>query len=461
MSRPTTSASGILLATMVAVYGVCLVAEPARPDPGAGVGGDGAQQVDRAPTFDRQLGRPPVLTLTVPERMARLERWKLAVDRHLLGEVAPDDNELNRWERIDVQGAVEDLGLAAAWLERRTAPRKGSTRRLPVAEQFASVLGLKDEDDTNRLLRRGVVVHTDIALRAGDRSLPVDVRTLGRDERLVVIVRDGSQVGIAVSQVHWDASRGLLASIKPDPTEDAAVLEWYLATAAFMQFHYFLGYLEPHLDAALRLFPNEGRVLFAAGALHETFASPRVQSTLATVVLPARAGRALHLQSAKAHLKRAEQFFVRALSADATLAEARLRLGRIVAQQGRHREALTLLEAAADALDDPELLYLDAMFLGEVYQALGSRDAAREAYERAARLFPAAQSPPLALASLAWRTNDRAAAMASLRSLLSLPRDQALREDPWWDYSASHVREVEGQLAEVGRTLLGSTTGVP
>jgi hypothetical protein len=64
-----------------------------------------------------------------------------------------------------------------------------------------------------------------------------------------------------------------------------------------------------------------------------------------------------------------------------------------------------------------QLRYYAWLFLGA---ATANSDEALSAYEEAARLYPTAQSPRLAL-------GDRSA-------LLSLPLDENEREDPWWSY---------------------------
>lgn len=411
----------------------------------------------RTPRAAGQSARPAETVIDGPQarvagprfgiaaRAERLERWVADVEAYLTGTTGTEP-ALAGWGADALLGVVDDVGVAVRSL-------KGSPK---ADRQFARALGLADLAAANRLVKRGVLAHTDVAIGARDRVVPAP---RGDTRRALVIFQDGRVLGIAASTIHWDTSRGLLAHITPDPARDPDVRQWYLAVAAYLHHMYSLGELQPHLTAALDLFPDDGRMLFLMGALHETLASPRVQATLATLVLPR--GRSHTLESERAHLRHAERYITRALAADPSLHEARLRLGRVAARQGRHEDAVALLDAAAARLDDATLQYLCALFAGHAHDALGRRDAARDAFERAAALYPGAQSPYLALASLGWRTNDRSTAVAALDRWRGLPDDEAARHDPWWDYHASHAREAVNLLRQVQRDLLAPAEGAP
>ena len=74
---------------------------------------------------------------------------------------------------------------------------------------------------------------------------------------------------------------------------------------------------------------------------------------------------------------------------------------------------------------------------------LGLGDEARQAYTRAADLYPLAQSPRLALSALAMSRGDRAGALSTIQPVLS--RDEAqTADDPWWSYYTSQARAAEG-----------------
>ena len=79
--------------------------------------------------------------------------------------------------------------------------------------------------------------------------------------------------------------------------------------------------------------------------------------------------------------------------------------------------------------------------------ALGNREAARAAYDRAAQLFPQAQSPLLALSEIARRSGDRNGAMRAIDRLFTLSgADRDEHDDPWWWYYTEQARDAEDLL---------------
>ena len=72
--------------------------------------------------------------------------------------------------------------------------------------------------------------------------------------------------------------------------------------------------------------------------------------------------------------------------------------------------------------------------VGTILQARQKGADAVPHFERAAALYPRAQSPLLALSQLSRRAGDRPAAQRELRILAELPEDERQREDPWWNY---------------------------
>jgi Tfp pilus assembly protein PilF len=151
--------------------------------------------------------------------------------------------------------------------------------------------------------------------------------------------------------------------------------------------------------------------------------------------------------SVQDELVRAEQYFSRAVRLAPDFAEARLHFGRVLGQLGKNEQAIDELSRAADGLSDSALRYYAGLFLGEVQARTGDLPAARQNLQRAHELYPAAQSPLLALADLARRDNDSVSAAAFLKELLALPHAEQARDDPWWWYSHSQVRDAETRLA--------------
>jgi tetratricopeptide (TPR) repeat protein len=97
-------------------------------------------------------------------------------------------------------------------------------------------------------------------------------------------------------------------------------------------------------------------------------------------------------------------------------------------------------------MDNRLLQYYGQMFLGAEAAALDLTDEARRAFERAAELYPDAQSPRLAISALATRMGDRAEAVAVIQPVLS-GDDPRLSDDPWWSYYTSQARDLVGIVA--------------
>ena len=122
---------------------------------------------------------------------------------------------------------------------------------------------------------------------------------------------------------------------------------------------------------------------------------------------------------------------------------------------GRHAEAAVELRRAVAELREPQLLYYAELFLGAEEEALGNRDAARAAYERAAELSPRAQSPLLALSQLARRYGDRPAALRAMERLFTLPDDDRNEhDDPWWWYHVAQARDADDLLDAMRQPFL-------
>ena len=116
------------------------------------------------------------------------------------------------------------------------------------------------------------------------------------------------------------------------------------------------------------------------------------------------------------------------------------------------RQALVRLET------DPELLYDGELFLGAAEEQLRHDEASRAAFERAAALYPTAQSPLLSLSELAHRRGDRATALRHIARVFALPATEPERFDPWWRYHFAQVRNVDRLLEEVRRPFRVSMT---
>jgi len=164
-------------------------------------------------------------------------------------------------------------------------------------------------------------------------------------------------------------------------------------------------------------------------------------------------GVAFDIASAPLELRQAERFFRRALETRPDHVEARLRLGRVLGLLGQHADAARELRQVVGSVDDDVLRYYGELFLGAEEEALSRFDAALAAYQRAVALYPAAQSPWLALSSLGRRRGDRAEAQRALQHLFDLP-SRARDDDPWWTYYVAQARDVDALLDTLRRPFL-------
>jgi hypothetical protein len=428
------------------------------------------------------------------DRLGRLERWLKAAARHAPGaddgalkEVAawPNRNLRELWIDANVliqimrggngdRFSVRSDGQAKATQIRYTTMQ---LRRLhvlscaargalvetdcraahaadeldPELRQLAALTGAAvSRGDDNYILRRGALLHGDIAMLAplAMAAPPESPSSIG-PQRLRMAISDGRQVDLHQSAMHWEIARMLLAFVKPHgsdrpaPGRDEMVRQWYHATAAWMQLHE--DHDKLHLDEARELFPVDPDILFLSGCQHETYAGPQIQTAARSAVLPT--GVTLDVGSDRSELREAAGMFRRALEAKPDHAEARMRHGRVLALLGRHADAAVELRRAAGELEEMQLLYYAELFLGAEEATLGNRDAAGAAYARAAELSPRAQSPWLALSELARRYGDRPAALRAMERLFVRPdNDRSEHDDPWWWYYVAQARDADDLL---------------
>ena len=301
----------------------------------------------------------------------------------------------------------------------------------------------KTVEERNEVLRRGALLHTDLALLLPEQAAAYF--PLRREADSVVYSADGEYVATAADSAHWWLASTLLGWILPHPSADPFVPLWYRAIAAGFEGAYLFGSASHHMTRALAVLPRDPVLLFYAGALHEACASARIQSIPGTRRALARQ---IRFPTPQEEWRLAEGLLRDAVDEQGPI-EARVRLARVLGKLGRHAEAASMLRAVVPHLRDRRLQYFAALFLGSEEGALGHVEQARDALERAAMLFPTAQSPLLAESEVFRRAGDRAAALDALQRLQALPADPADREDPWRDYFRSFALDADDQLAAV------------
>jgi len=307
--------------------------------------------------------------------------------------------------------------------------------------------------DENFILRRGALLHADVAMFIPSVVEPVGSTTAPGPQRVRMQTADG--LGLDVGQVatHWELARMLLDHVKPPgadrpaPGRDPMVRLWYRATAMWMQSRE--DHDTNHLDRARAIFPDDPDILFLSACQHETYASPQIQSAVRSAVMPT--GVHIAVGTDRAELRQAETLFRRALAANPSMPEAQLRLGRALSLLDRHADAAAVLREAIAATDEALLRYYGQLFLGAAEEALGQLDSAAAAYSAAEALYPAAQSPRIALSALARRRGDRSVALREMQQLFDVPFEPEDNADPWWTYHLAQTRTVDDVLEQLRR----------
>ncbi|HEX6324659.1 MAG TPA: tetratricopeptide repeat protein [Vicinamibacterales bacterium] len=296
----------------------------------------------------------------------------------------------------------------------------------------------------SRFLKRAAMLHTDIVIGRPDAHLTAR-------EGQGHLTHDGQTLGDEGRPWHWMLGRAFLHPL-PRARQDADVRLWYQAAANYLWSTRNFTEALPHLHRAVEIFPDDAEVQFMAGVVHEAQGAPHLQAAVESHrdALPPRQ-RASYVPSVKpagAENATARAAFLKAVSIDPAHVEARIRLGRALWLDRKYERAAAELKTAASQVagGDARLRYFAQLFLGRAEESLNRVDEARAAYERAAALFPAAQSPRLALSRLEMQQGNRDAAGAHL-AILAQPREGDA--DPWWTYHFERVPDRRDWMARL------------
>ena len=403
-------------------------------------------------------------------RLAELQQWMALAAQHTPGRVDEAVSMARSWGRDSLQNVCDDLAAIRLLLCDRCArpPQadKFKTENVQadgqqswrtvyaighIADLTAYVKRAETSLDINDLLKRGAMLHTDVAFRAPPIMTSAPSAIYRPLQKTMIAIGDGGQMGVEEGIDHLEMARRLLDLVTADPRidlrsapeHDSMVRTWYRATMAALLNR---GQLDlSHTIAALQLMPAESTVLFLAAAQHEALASPRYQRSVATRSL----GSNSVIRSERDELSRAEDLFRRALKADPEYVEARLRLGQVLGRLGRHAEALNELRPASESTDSL-MSYYGHMLIGREQNALTRVTEARVAYEKAVKLFPRAQAPLLALSEIEMRSGNRAEARRWLDEALKTQEGTPEFRDPWVSYTETAGRVGSALLAAIG-----------
>ena len=309
---------------------------------------------------------------TVSPRIERVERWLKAVLKHEPGSGDEALAAVAAWPASSVQALWVDVRNLAAMMRNPSIvrfdirqPRQRASQQIryspndmrrlrllacvaagimrprdcagiKTAEIDADLVRLAElagesaeHGDVNYVLRRGALLHTDIAMAAPAAIEPIEPPGLPGPQRLRISLDDGLGKDLGQSAVHWEVARMLLDQVQPagsdraDPGRDGMVLQWYRATAAWMQSRE--SYETLKLDRAREIFPDDPDIAFLNGTLHETYAAPRTQNAVHSVSLPT--GTIFDIESDHGELRRAEAALRRAVALKPDSGDAHLHPG--------------------------------------------------------------------------------------------------------------------------------------
>ena len=214
------------------------------------------------------------------------------------------------------------------------------------------------------------------------------------------------------------AHRGGTGLDEPDWT---FLKQWHLFATAYNQGHGYVAAAKECIESAPASVREDPEMKLAEGALSEVPCS-RSKDGLVKCADAERSYRA-------------------ALTAAPEMSEARLRLGKVLIEQGRTSDALTLLEPL-NLVEETRTRHLARMFSALAHDRAGTLSQAQHFYELAEH-DGATASSTIGLASLAYRAGDRAKA----RALLS--RNKADASDPWLSYSKGIAWNAAAYLARL------------
>lgn len=147
-------------------------------------------------------------------------------------------------------------------------------------------------------------------------------------------------------------------------------------------------------------------------------------------------------------------WYRRALDASKAHLEARLHLGRVELERGRHRPALDVLRPLRELQPGTWISGLAWLFTGTSHMALGSLDDAQQAFARASEVPEVWQSGRVALMQLALRRGDLtgAADTSAEFAASSAPTDD--RPDAWLAYVVERRADDNAVLEPMREAIL-------
>ncbi len=412
-----------------------------------------------------------------PADFKNVREWMAAAQAHRPGQVDEALLTVSKWPARSLAVTLTDsVGLIrlAAFLSTQPAGAKGSYRRHtfhvsipappapplePGVEDLYFALGVTSGDITrgrfNRILERGALLQTDLAMyvTVGGRA---NTDPSGPGAHKIFHLNDGEVTTTEDAGPYWRDAQFVVEAIdaRPtqaaDPSREPLVSLWYHAVTAWAASISYWSAVDPLLRRGVEVFPNDPRLLFDMGVLHEVYAEGGTQHAAQSLV---RQGTVSAVRNLTFERRASRESLEAALAHDADLTEARLHLGNMLGRLDDHAGAIRELTRAAAGLHDPELEYDGTLLLAREQAAAGDREAARASYQRAAASYPSAPSPKFGLSRLQRLDDDGPGAVETL-AFVAPPAPIDAVDDPWWNYIASHSRDAAAILLVMRKAFM-------
>jgi tetratricopeptide (TPR) repeat protein len=209
---------------------------------------------------------------------------------------------------------------------------------------------------------------------------------------------------------------------------------WHFAALTVLQGALRPEAASPLVAQALARFPDELQFVLARAIVND-------QRTAVGV-----ARSAAEMKETAARYEDVRQQYLAAAAWPQAAVEARIRLGWLLHRLGRHDEARQqLIAAAAGAIQDPSLRYLQQLLIGHVLAALDRPDDAQAAFRGALAVMPA-QSARVALMNTLLLQGDRSAAEALAEQIQGADPTTL---DPWTMYWQGQYRLYPAAMARL------------
>jgi tetratricopeptide (TPR) repeat protein len=246
----------------------------------------------------------------------------------------------------------------------------------------------------------------------------------------------------------WKRWRFILDYL-PDEGRDLAYKqlrrEVYLSIAWILQSALEEETLAEHLTLARKNLADDAEIWLASGSAEELSAEPAMLKQRQQDVKVAPRDTAVLIARGR-RLEKAEEYHREAIARDSTLAEAHVRLGRVLQQRGKLTEARAALETARKLESPSEVGYLATLFLAGVIEEENKQAPALEVYEELVQRWPECQSGHLGLSRAYSARGNSSAALDALKPLWKEPEHRACF-DGWWVYRSGQAWRLKALLA--------------